>query len=55
MEDARFERCGEAIRQALLRLLVGKRIEDVSMSELAREAGVSRSTLYAHYGNVLDV
>lgn len=55
MEDARFERCGEAIRQALLRLLVGKRIEDVSMSELAREAGVSRSTLYAHYGNVQDV
>ena len=55
MEDARFERCGEAIRQALLRLLVGKRIENVSMSELAREAGVSRSTLYAHYGNVQDV
>ena len=55
MEDARFEKSAAAIKQALLRLLVGKRLEDVSMSELAREADVSRSTLYSHYGNVQDV
>lgn len=55
MEDARYEKSAKAIKQALLRLLAGKRLEDVSMSELARAAGVSRSTLYAHYGNVQDV
>lgn len=55
MEDARAEKSLAAIKEALLRLLVGKRLEDVSMSELAREADVSRSTLYAHYGNVQDV
>lgn len=54
-QDARFERSAEAIKQALLRLMVARRLEDVSMAQLAREAGVSRSTLYAHFGNVLDV
>lgn len=54
-QDARFERSSDAIKQALLRLMVACRLEDVSMAQLAREAGVSRSTLYAHFGNVLDV
>ena len=49
--DARFEKSAAAIKEALLRLMVGKRLEDISMAELAREAKVSRSTLYAHFGN----
>lgn len=55
MGDARSEKSIDAVKGALLRLLVAKRLEDISMSELAREAGVSRSTLYSHFGNVLDV
>ena len=55
MGDARYEKRDAAIREALLRLLTGGKLEDVSMSDLASEAGVSRSTLYAHYGNVQDV
>lgn len=55
MKDARFEKSAEAIKQAFLRLLVARRLEDISMSELAREAQVSRSTLYAHFGNVEEV
>ena len=55
MGDARYEKTDVAIREALLRLLTGRKLEDVSMSDLASEAGVSRSTLYAHYGNVQDV
>lgn len=55
MDDIRAERSVAAIKKALLRLMVAKRIEDISMSELAREAGVSRSTLYMHFGNVPDV
>ena len=42
------------IKKALLILLGSKPIEDVTMSELARKAHVSRSTLYQHYGNVHD-
>ncbi|MEE0845005.1 MAG: TetR/AcrR family transcriptional regulator [Eggerthellaceae bacterium] len=55
MGDVRSEKSIETIKKALLRLLLAKRLEDISMSELAREAGVSRSTLYAHFGNVPDV
>lgn len=54
MADARFEKSGAAIREALLRLLVARRLDDITMSELARMAGVSRSTLYAHFGNVQE-
>lgn len=55
MGDARFDRSTAAIREALLRLLVAKRLDGISMAEVARMAGVSRSTLYSHYGNVLDI
>lgn len=55
MGDVRYEKRDAAIKEALLRLLTGRKLEDVSMSDLASEAGVSRSTLYAHYGNVQDV
>ena len=44
-----------AIKDALLRLLESKKLADVTVSELSREAGVSRSTFYEHYGNPADV
>ena len=44
-----------AVKDALLRLLGSKNLTDVTVSELAREAGVSRSTFYQHYGNPADV
>ena len=44
-----------AVKGALLRLLKSKKLADVTVSELAREAGISRSTLYQHYGNPADV
>lgn len=43
------------IKRALLELLDKKSLDAITMSELAREARVSRSTLYQHYGNVHDV
>ncbi len=42
----------EAIKDALLRLLGEKQLDAVTMTELAAQAQVSRSTLYAHYPNV---
>lgn len=44
-----------AIEEALLGLLETKRLADVTVSELARTADVSRSTFYQHYGNPADV
>ena len=43
------------IKDALLRLLESKKLADVTVSELSRKAGVSRSTFYEHYGNPADV
>lgn len=44
-----------AVQDALLRLLSKKALADVTVAELAREAHVSRSTFYEHYGNPSDV
>lgn len=55
MTDARSLRSREAVKDALLELLGARQLESISMSELARAAHVSRSTLYAHFGNVQEV
>lgn len=53
--DTRFRKCEKRIQNALGELLSTKALADVSVSELARKAGVSRATFYAHYDNVGDV
>lgn len=50
--DARYVKCEERIQNALLELLSHKSLADIGVSELAREADVSRATFYAHYENV---
>ena len=44
-----------AIKEALMALLASKPLAEISVAELAREAHVSRSTFYEHYGNPNDV
>ena len=48
-------RTDAAIKQALLSLLGKKRLSEVTVSELARDAHVSRSTFYEHFGNPDEV
>lgn len=48
-------RTDKAIKDALVKLLANKPLADVTISELAREAHVSRSTFYEHFGNPADV
>lgn len=43
------------LKEALIAILGRKRIEQVSVTELCREAGINRSTFYAHYGIPQDV
>ncbi len=52
--DPRYMQSEQAICDALARLLEKKPLASISMSELAREAGVSRCTLYAHHDNVSE-
>ena len=43
------------IKRAMMTLLKSKHLEQVTMSEIAREAQISRSTLYNHYSTVMDI
>ena len=52
--DPRYVQSEHAICDALARLLEHKALSSITMSELAREAGVSRGTLYAHFNNVCE-
>lgn len=45
----------ESLIGALARLLKEKSIEDISVSELTKVAGISRMTFYRHYRNIIDV
>ena len=51
----RSERTRNAIKDALLALLEISDLNEITMSELARSAIISRSSLYAHYSNVRGV
>ncbi len=55
VEAKRTSRTRRDIKRALITLLGSKTRDDISMSELAREAQISRSTLYQHYNNVYEV
>lgn len=52
--DRRYVRADDAICEALKELLKAKPLDAITMSELARAAGISRSTLYSHFDNVMD-
>ena len=49
MADRRPRKTDEAIRAAFLRLLFSVRYDTISMSRIAAEADISRSTLYQHF------
>lgn len=43
------------IKTALSQLLLKKDFEEISVTEVVKEAGVNRSTFYAHYNNMTEV
>lgn len=53
--DARVVRTRQGIKDALLEMLDERRLADVSVADIARAAGVSRTTFYAHYRNLAEV
>ncbi len=48
-ENQRIVITKRLLKEALLRLLDGKSIEQVSITELCQEAGINRATFYRHY------
>lgn len=54
-EDHRSRVTKSIIRESLLRLMESKSVGSISVAELCREAGISRSTFYSHYNVPEDV
>ncbi len=53
--NSRSQASRQALRKALLALLEKQELSEITAAQLCREAGVNRSTFYAHYGNMWDV
>src|SRR5580658_4612264 len=47
--DPRVLRSRQMLMEALLRLLSRKEFDDISIQEIADEAGLNRATFYLHY------
>ena len=53
--DRRKRKTRQAIELALLELLGSKKIDEISISELAQAADVNRKTFYNHFSSVTEV
>ena len=54
-KDSKYFYCAELMNQALLALLEKKDIDFISVTEITKKAGVSRSTFYLHYDSIEDL
>ena len=55
MADRRVIKTKAAIREAFLSLLQKKYAEDITVTELAKEANIERKTFYLHYNNINEI
>lgn len=53
--DRRVLKTEQALESALLKLMHGKSIDQITTTELCREAGINRNTFYAHYPNPMSL
>lgn len=53
--EAKFANTAKKMDAALLNLLEKKPFDTITVTDVCREAGVHRSTFYAHYTNTLDL
>lgn len=53
--EAKFHNAAIKMHDALIKLLDKQEFSDITVSEICREAGVNRSTFYAHYDNTYDL
>jgi AcrR family transcriptional regulator len=53
--EVRARRTVDALEEALHRNLTERRLADITVSDLCREAGVHRTTFYGHFASVQDL
>ena len=53
--ESKYFYAAELMNQALISLLEKKDIEFITVTEIAKKAGVNRSTFYLHYDNVYEL
>ena len=53
--DRRVVKTKRAIKEAFAKLLTQKDINDVTISDIAAEAGINRKTFYNYYGGIYEV
>ena len=53
--ESKYFYSSELMNQALLELLEKKDVEFITVTEIAKKAGVNRSTFYLHYENVYEL
>ena len=53
--ESKYFYTAELMNQALISLLEKKEIDFISVTEVAKKAGVNRSTFYLHYDNIYEL
>ena len=53
--ESKFQNTSRKMRRSFLYLLESKEFADISIMDICKEAGVNRSTFYAHYENTYDL
>lgn len=53
--ESKFENSARKMRRAFLTLLENKEFAEISIMDICNNAGVNRSTFYAHYDNTYDL
>ncbi len=53
--EAKFHNTAVKMNEALFRILEKKDFSEISVLEICKEAGVNRSTFYAHYDNTYEL
>ncbi|MGN0738732.1 MAG: TetR/AcrR family transcriptional regulator [Treponema sp.] len=53
--ESKFNNSSKKMNQALLELLENKNYNEISITEICKNAGVNRSTFYSHYSTIYDL
>lgn len=53
--ESKFKHTADKMDSALISLLENKEFSEISIMDICQQAGVNRSTFYAHYNNTYDL
>ena len=53
--NSRYKASSEKIETAFLTLILNHNYEDITISQVCKQAGINRSTFYCHYDDINDL